>query len=207
MLKTECAQATLPPWAARRCSQPFASPQPPPWAARQDRRRRLLDMPRSCLRCLPGSCCLPASRHAHAVPPRAKALKPARRSGEAARSSTPSCCQPASRPDPSSLRSALPCRGWGPRHYRREGSPENPRAIPAAVARPRFADLPPLPRPALRPPPWPSCAPAAAAQVWETTPGFGEEPLLDCLWSSIDEAINLKECDVYRWALQCMWRL
>lgn len=36
-------------------------------------------------------------------------------------------------------------------------------------------------------------------QVWETTPGFGEEPLLDNLWSSIDEAICLKECDVYRW--------
>ncbi|PSC69066.1 Repressor of RNA polymerase III transcription MAF1 [Micractinium conductrix] len=36
-----------------------------------------------------------------------------------------------------------------------------------------------------------------ASKVWETTPGFGEEPLLDCLWSSIDEAINLKECDVY----------
>jgi hypothetical protein len=35
-------------------------------------------------------------------------------------------------------------------------------------------------------------------QVWETTPGFGEEPLLECLWSSIDEAIALKECDVYR---------
>ena len=34
--------------------------------------------------------------------------------------------------------------------------------------------------------------------MWETTPGFGEEPLLDCLWSSIDEAIALKECDVYR---------
>jgi hypothetical protein len=39
-----------------------------------------------------------------------------------------------------------------------------------------------------------------ASKVWETTPGFGEEPLLDCLWSSIDEAISLKECDVYRWA-------
>ncbi|PRW56030.1 Repressor of RNA polymerase III transcription MAF1 [Chlorella sorokiniana] len=36
-----------------------------------------------------------------------------------------------------------------------------------------------------------------ASKVWETTPGFGEEPLLDCLWSSIDEAISLKECDVY----------
>lgn len=36
-----------------------------------------------------------------------------------------------------------------------------------------------------------------ASKVWEVTPGFGEEPLLDCLWSSIDEAINLKECDVY----------
>lgn len=36
-----------------------------------------------------------------------------------------------------------------------------------------------------------------ASKVWETTPGFSEEPLLDCLWSSIDEAIALKECDVY----------
>jgi hypothetical protein len=35
--------------------------------------------------------------------------------------------------------------------------------------------------------------------VWEATPGFGDEPLLDCLWTSIDEAIALKECDVYRW--------
>ncbi|KAL4457419.1 hypothetical protein ABPG75_012284 [Micractinium tetrahymenae] len=36
-----------------------------------------------------------------------------------------------------------------------------------------------------------------ASKVWDTTPGFGEEPLLDNLWSSIDEAICLKECDVY----------
>lgn len=35
------------------------------------------------------------------------------------------------------------------------------------------------------------------SKVWENTPGFGEEPFLDCLWSSIDEAICLKESDVY----------
>lgn len=40
--------------------------------------------------------------------------------------------------------------------------------------------------------------PLGVPKVWETTPGFGEEPLLDNLWSSIDEAICLKECDVYR---------
>ena len=33
--------------------------------------------------------------------------------------------------------------------------------------------------------------------MWESTPGFGEEPFLDCLWSAIDEVIALKECDVY----------
>ncbi|KAF8061370.1 mannose-1-phosphate guanylyltransferase 2 [Scenedesmus sp. PABB004] len=35
------------------------------------------------------------------------------------------------------------------------------------------------------------------SKVWENTPGFGEAPLLDTLWSSIDEAIDLKDCDVY----------
>lgn len=34
-------------------------------------------------------------------------------------------------------------------------------------------------------------------KVWETTPGFGEEPFLDTLWTAIDEVITLKECDVY----------
>lgn len=34
-------------------------------------------------------------------------------------------------------------------------------------------------------------------KVWEATPGFGEEPFLDCLWAAIDEVIDLKECDVY----------
>lgn len=33
--------------------------------------------------------------------------------------------------------------------------------------------------------------------MWENTPGFGETPFLDTLWSSIDEAIDLKDCDVY----------
>eukprot|EP00878_Enallax_costatus_P002880 GHUV01003073.1.p1 GENE.GHUV01003073.1~~GHUV01003073.1.p1 ORF type:complete len:239 (+),score=33.64 GHUV01003073.1:276-992(+) len=36
-----------------------------------------------------------------------------------------------------------------------------------------------------------------ASKVWENTPGFGETPFLDTLWSSIDEAIDLKDCDVY----------
>jgi hypothetical protein len=35
------------------------------------------------------------------------------------------------------------------------------------------------------------------SKVWENTPGFGETPFLDTLWSSIDEAIDLKDCDVY----------
>lgn len=36
-----------------------------------------------------------------------------------------------------------------------------------------------------------------AGKVWESTPGFGEEPFLDTLWSAIDDVIQLKECDVY----------
>ncbi|KAF6256138.1 Maf1-domain-containing protein [Scenedesmus sp. NREL 46B-D3] len=36
-----------------------------------------------------------------------------------------------------------------------------------------------------------------ASKVWENTPGFGEAPFLDTLWSAIDEAIDLKDCDVY----------
>lgn len=36
-----------------------------------------------------------------------------------------------------------------------------------------------------------------AGKVWENTPGFGEEPFLDTLWTAIDEVINLKDCDVY----------
>lgn len=35
------------------------------------------------------------------------------------------------------------------------------------------------------------------SKVWENTPGFGDKPFLDTLWTSIDEAIDLKECDVY----------
>lgn len=35
------------------------------------------------------------------------------------------------------------------------------------------------------------------SKVWEATPGFGEEPFLDCLWSAVDEVMVLKECDVY----------
>eukprot|EP00951_Prasinocladus_malaysianus_P010275 scaffold75314_cov18-Prasinocladus_malaysianus.AAC.1 len=33
--------------------------------------------------------------------------------------------------------------------------------------------------------------------VWETTPGFGDSPLLESLWTAVDEAIELKECDLY----------
>lgn len=35
------------------------------------------------------------------------------------------------------------------------------------------------------------------SKVWEKTPGFGDAPFLDTLWSAIDEAIDLKDCDVY----------
>lgn len=35
------------------------------------------------------------------------------------------------------------------------------------------------------------------SKVWQKTPGFGENPFLESLWSSIDEAITIKECDVY----------
>lgn len=37
-----------------------------------------------------------------------------------------------------------------------------------------------------------------ASKIWEATPGFGEEPFLDCLWTAIDEVIDLKDCEVYR---------
>ncbi|KAG1670689.1 hypothetical protein FOA52_010965 [Chlamydomonas sp. UWO 241] len=35
------------------------------------------------------------------------------------------------------------------------------------------------------------------SKLWSKTPGLGENPFLECLWSSVDEAITLKECDVY----------
>lgn len=35
------------------------------------------------------------------------------------------------------------------------------------------------------------------SKVWEATPGFGDAPFLDTLWSAVDEAIDLKDCDVY----------
>lgn len=35
------------------------------------------------------------------------------------------------------------------------------------------------------------------SKVWEATPGFGDAPFLDTLWSAVDEAIDLKSCDVY----------
>lgn len=33
--------------------------------------------------------------------------------------------------------------------------------------------------------------------MWESTPGYGDAKLLDTLWAAIDEAIELKGCDVY----------
>jgi hypothetical protein len=38
---------------------------------------------------------------------------------------------------------------------------------------------------------------AARAQVWEATPGCGGSPFLDTLWTGVDEAIELPDCDVY----------
>lgn len=35
------------------------------------------------------------------------------------------------------------------------------------------------------------------SKVWTKTPGFGDHPFLESLWSAIDEAIAMKECDVY----------
>ncbi|KAL6763070.1 Maf1 regulator-domain-containing protein [Haematococcus lacustris] len=35
------------------------------------------------------------------------------------------------------------------------------------------------------------------SKVWTKTPGVGEQPFLESLWSSIDEAIVLKDVDVY----------
>ncbi|KDD74276.1 Maf1 negative regulator of RNA polymerase [Helicosporidium sp. ATCC 50920] len=35
------------------------------------------------------------------------------------------------------------------------------------------------------------------AKAWESTPGFGEESLFDCMWSTIDEVVTLKNCTVY----------
>lgn len=35
------------------------------------------------------------------------------------------------------------------------------------------------------------------SKVWEKTPGLGDSPFLDTLWSAIDEAIALNDCDVY----------
>lgn len=35
------------------------------------------------------------------------------------------------------------------------------------------------------------------AKVWEQTPGYGSDPFLDSLWTAIDEAAELADCDVY----------
>ena len=36
-----------------------------------------------------------------------------------------------------------------------------------------------------------------ALQVWENTPGCGESAFLDTMWTAIDEAVALQECEVY----------
>mmetsp|Transcript_981 Transcript_981/g.1549 ORF Transcript_981/g.1549 Transcript_981/m.1549 type:complete len:236 (-) Transcript_981:718-1425(-) len=35
------------------------------------------------------------------------------------------------------------------------------------------------------------------SKVWTKTPGLGDQPFLETLWSSVDEAISLKDCDCY----------
>ena len=39
--------------------------------------------------------------------------------------------------------------------------------------------------------------PACCRQIWEDTPGCGDTPFLDSLWTAMDEAVTLKDCDVY----------
>lgn len=39
---------------------------------------------------------------------------------------------------------------------------------------------------------------AGCMQVWDGTPGLGEETLEEAIWASIDEAIVLADSDVYR---------
>ena len=88
--------------------------------------------------------------------------------------------------------------------------PQRPRRPGAGTVR-RPSDRPADP-PAARPAPdaAASCPPSlsslgARRQVWEATPGFGEEPFLDCLWTAVDEVITLKDCDVYRWGRAAVW--
>lgn len=33
--------------------------------------------------------------------------------------------------------------------------------------------------------------------MWENTPGCGESAFLDTMWTAIDEAVALQECEVY----------
>ena len=35
------------------------------------------------------------------------------------------------------------------------------------------------------------------SQVWENTPGCGDAPFLDTIWTAIDEAVTLQDCEVY----------
>ncbi|CAL5227285.1 g10217 [Coccomyxa viridis] len=35
------------------------------------------------------------------------------------------------------------------------------------------------------------------SKVWENTPGCGESAFLDTMWTAIDEAVTLQECEVY----------
>jgi len=37
----------------------------------------------------------------------------------------------------------------------------------------------------------------AVVQIWEDTPGCGDTAFLDSLWTAMDEAVTLKDCDVY----------
>ena len=39
--------------------------------------------------------------------------------------------------------------------------------------------------------------PPPPLQIWDSTPGYGERPFLDTLWTALDEAITLQDCDVY----------
>jgi len=41
------------------------------------------------------------------------------------------------------------------------------------------------------------CGLIGGFQIWEDTPGCGDMPFLDSLWTAMDEAITLQDCDVY----------
>lgn len=35
------------------------------------------------------------------------------------------------------------------------------------------------------------------SRIWNETPGYGEKPFMDSLWTAMDEAITLADCDIY----------